>query len=62
MEVVQVTDTRCSGSDMSEEAIAGAFRTLAVNGADLRLPIYRLGAGKVILNTLFERRLEAIRD
>ena len=47
-----IPDSRYLGQDTPEEAIAGAFRTSAGYVSELMLAVYRLGAGRIILNSL----------
>jgi hypothetical protein len=47
-----MADYRFSGQDTPQEAIAGAFRTSNGYKSELMLAVYKLGAGRFILNSL----------
>ena len=47
-----IADHRFAGQDAPEEAIAGAFRTSYDYKSELMLAVYKLGAGRFVLNSL----------
>jgi len=51
-----IPDHRFAGQDAPDEVVAGAFRTSAGYGSELMVAVYRVGAGRFILNALRVRQ------